>query len=136
MATSKKSDGSGTTRPEDIQRHFAEAVNSGKIDAVLALYAPEARLVVPPSGPVVTGLPAIREALERVLALKGKMVLDTTYCIQAGDVALLRGKWRLTGTGPDGKSITMEGESAEVVRRQPDGRWLYIVDHPRGADTG
>jgi hypothetical protein len=27
----------------------------------------------------------------------------------------------------------MEGESAEVARRQPDGRWLYVVDHPMGA---
>jgi ketosteroid isomerase-like protein len=133
MATSKTV---AQTKPEDIQRHFAEAVNSGKIDAVLALYEPGATLVVPPSGPAVTGRPAIREALERVLALKGKMVLDTTYCIQAGDVALLRGKWRLTGTGPDGESVALEGESAEVARRQPDGRWLYIVDHPLGAGSG
>jgi ketosteroid isomerase-like protein len=125
----------GPTKPEYIQRHFAEAINSGKIDAVVALYEPDATLVVPPSGPAVTVLAAIRDALEPVLALKGKMVLDTTYCIQAGDVALLRGKWRLTGTGPDGHPVTMEGESAEVARRQPDGRWLYIVDHPRGADS-
>jgi hypothetical protein len=32
------------TKPEDIQRHFAEAVNSGKVDAVLALYEPGATL--------------------------------------------------------------------------------------------
>jgi ketosteroid isomerase-like protein len=134
MATSKTSAGSRETRPQDIQRHFAEAMNSGKIEAVVALYEPEATLVVPPAGPPVTGHAAIREALESVLALKGKMVLDTTYCIQSGDVALLRGKWHLTGKGPDGEPIIMEGESAEVARRQPDGRWLYIVDHPRGAD--
>jgi ketosteroid isomerase-like protein len=133
MATSKRS--IGPTEPGDIQRHFAEAINSGKIDAVLALYEPGATLVVPPSGPAVTGLSAIREALERVLELKGKMVLDTTYCVQAGDVALLRGKWRLTGPGPDGESVTMEGESAEVARRQSDGGWLYVIDHPLGAES-
>ena len=134
MATSKRS--TGPAKPDDIQRHFAEAVNSGDIDAVLALYEPGATLVIPPSGPPVTGLSAIREALERVLALKRKMVLDTTYCIQAGDVALLRGKWSLTDTGPLGESVTMEGESAEVARRQPDGRWLYVIDHPLGAGSG
>ena len=91
-------------------------------------------LVVPPSGPAVTGLAAIREAFERVLALQGEMALDTTYCVQAGDVALLRGKWRVIGTGPDGQPVNMEGESAEVARRQPDGRWLYVVDHPFGAE--
>lgn len=131
MATSNKS--VGPAEPGDIQRRFAEAMSSGKIDAVLALYEPGATLVVPPSGGAVTGLPAIREALERVLALKGKMVLDTVYCIQSGDVALLRGKWSLIGTGSDGEPVTMEGESSEVARRQPDGRWLYVLDHPMGA---
>jgi ketosteroid isomerase-like protein len=124
-----------TPTPEDVQRLFAEAFNSSNIDAVLAVYEPEATLVVPPSGPAVTGLAAIREALEPVLALKGKMVLDTIYCVQAGNVALLRGKWRLTGTDPDGNPVTMEGESAEVARRQPDGRWLYVIDHPMGAGS-
>ncbi len=132
MTTSKQN--IGPTKPEDIQRHFAEAINSGNIDAVLALYEPGATLVVPPSGPAVTGPSAIREAFERVLALKGKMEFDTTYCVHAGDVALLRGKWSLTGKGPDGESITMEGESSEVARRQPNGHWLYVVDHPRGAE--
>src|SRR5262245_87755 len=127
--------GSRATKPEDIHPQFAQAINSGKIEAVLAFYEPEATFFIPPSGPVVTGLAAIREALEQVLALKGTMVLDTTYCVQAGDLALLRGKWRLSGTDPDGDPIMMEGESAEVVRRQPDGRWLYIIDHPRGADN-
>jgi hypothetical protein len=61
MATSKKSFGSGPIKPEDIQRHFADAMTFGKIDAVLALYEPGATLVVPPSGPAVTGLAAIRD---------------------------------------------------------------------------
>src|SRR5438034_1052873 len=124
----------GATKPEDIHQQFAQAINSGKIEAVLAFYEQGATFFVPPSGPSVTGLAAIREALEQVLTVKGTMTLDTTYCVQAGDLALLRGKWHLTGADPDGNPITMEGESAEVVRRQSDGRWLYVVDHPRGAD--
>ena len=44
----------------------------------------------------------------------------------------------LVGTGaspaltPDGKSVTMTGRSAEVVRRQADGTWKFMIDNPRG----
>jgi ketosteroid isomerase-like protein len=31
---------------------------------------------------------------------------------------------------PDGASISMGGTTAEVLRRQPDGRWLYVIDNP------
>ena len=34
------------------------------------------------------------------------------------------------GTGPDGKAVSMAGQSTEVVRRQPDGTWRYVVDNP------
>jgi ketosteroid isomerase-like protein len=49
MATSNKNDCSAATKPEDIQRLFAEAINSGNVDALLALYESDATLVVPPS---------------------------------------------------------------------------------------
>jgi ketosteroid isomerase-like protein len=63
MTKSKKNLADAPTKPEDIHRQFAEAVTSAKIDAVLALYERDATLFVPPSGPAVTGLPAIRESL-------------------------------------------------------------------------
>lgn len=33
----------------------------------------------------------------------------------------------------DGKPLSMSGKTSEVLRRQPDGRWLYIIDHPADA---
>jgi ketosteroid isomerase-like protein len=42
------------------------------------------------------------------------------------------GEWTLSGTGQDGKPVTMGGLSADVLRRQPDGRWLIAVDNPWG----
>jgi ketosteroid isomerase-like protein len=38
----------------------------------------------------------------------------------------------LDGTGPDGKPVKIEGQSAEVARRQPDGTWLFVIDNPHG----
>jgi ketosteroid isomerase-like protein len=121
-------------KPEELHSKFAAAFNSGNIDAVLAFYEPDTTLVPPPAGPPVTGLTAIRLVLAQFLALKGRMTLETKYCVQSGDLALLRGQWQLTGASPDGKPVILKGNSVEVARRQPDGRWLYGIDHLAGAD--
>jgi ketosteroid isomerase-like protein len=44
--------------------------------------------------------------------------------------------WKLTGTRPDGQAIALEGLSSDVVRQQPDGRWLVIIDDPWGSTSG
>ena len=51
----------------------------------------------------------------------------------AGDVALVTASWQLAMTGPDGKPAEMSGQSLEVVRRQPGGGWLFVIDEPFGA---
>ena len=121
------------SNPEDAHRLFANAFNAGDLESLVALYEPEARLV-PQPGQIVMGHAAIREALQGFLALQGYLTVETTYVVQAGDIALLRAQWHLTGTSPDGQPLAMGGKTTEVVRRQSDGRWLYIIDHPYGAD--
>ena len=62
------------------------------------------------------------------------MTVKTVSAVQAGDIALLCAQWHLTGTGPDGQSVVLNGKTAEVVQRQPDGRWLYLIDNPYGSE--
>lgn len=121
------------SKPEDAHRLFAEAFNAGDMESLMALYAPDARLV-PQPGQVVTGHAAIREALQGFLALQGQIRMETTYVVQAGDVALLRSQWNLTGKGADGQSLALGGKSTEVLRQQSGGTWLFAIDHPYGAD--
>ena len=52
----------------------------------------------------------------------------------AGELALLQGKWVLLGTGPDGAEMHSEGRNTETVRRQADGRWLFVIDNPGVAE--
>ena len=120
-------------RPEEIHSRFATAFNSGNLDAIMALYEPEASLV-PQPGQVVQGRDAIRQALLQFLALKGTMQVKSIFRVHGPGLVLMRGQWKLTGTGPDGKPIEMMGQSVEVVRQQPSGEWLLAVDHPFGAD--
>jgi len=48
---------------------------------------------------------------------------------RAGGLAMLHGKWTLTGTGPDGTQIRREGRNTETARLQADGRWLFVIDN-------
>ena len=119
--------------PRQFDEHFAKAFNAADADAVLALYEPDATLI-PQPGQVTRGHTAIRYALQQFLALKGTMQVRSVFVIHGPGVALMRGQWKLTGTGPDGKPIEMNGQSVEVARQPPSGDWLLAVDHPFGAD--
>ena len=76
-------------------------------------------------GKPVTGHDRIREAFKVSLSSGARMKLDTRAVIESGDgLAVLHGAWSL------GPSASTEGLSTEVVRRQPDGHWLFVIDNP------
>ena len=116
-------------RPEEIHAAFTTAFNDGNLEALIALYEPEAS-IAPAPGEVVTGTAAIRSVLAGFLALKGRMAITTTRVVAAEDVALLHGTWTLTGTDQDGKAVELAGRNTEVVRRQSDGTWRFAIDNP------
>jgi len=120
-------------KPEDAHRQFEAAFNAGDLEALLDLYTPDARLVTEP-GHIVTGRAAIREALQGLFAIKGRMKVETIFAIQAGDIALCRARWELNGAAPDGQQVAMTGKTSEIVQRQPNGQWLYVIDDPHGSE--
>jgi uncharacterized protein (TIGR02246 family) len=121
--------------PEDLDRLFAEALNAGKLDALVALYEPQAALTPMPDK-LVTGTAAIRESLAAFLAGNPTISLNPRLVAQSGDLAVVSAKWELSVTGPDGKPAKMTGQSVEVLRRQSDGRWLFAIDLPFGVEAG
>ena len=123
----------GVQRPEDIHHLFSSAFNEGNVDSIIALYEPEGALI-PQPGQVTRGHTAIRHALAQFLALKGTMQVRTVFVIHGTGIALLRGQWTHTGTGPDGSPVRMVGQSVEVARQQLTGEWFLAIDHPFGAD--
>jgi ketosteroid isomerase-like protein len=106
-------------QPEDITRLFVERSNAGDAAGVAALYEPNAVLAYP-AGSQTVGRAAIQALWEQVLAhaphFEPEQPLPTLI---SGDIAL-------TSTPPkDGT-----GARAQVVRRQPDGSWLRLLDQP------
>jgi uncharacterized protein (TIGR02246 family) len=115
--------------PEQAHRLFVEAFNSGNLDALVALYEPEAITFNKENQPV-KGSAQIREALSGFLSMKPHITLTTRDALRNGELALLRSQWEMTFTGPDGKPVQIAHRSTEVVRLQKDGRWLYVIDNP------
>ena len=121
--------------PEQAIELFSRCLNTGDFDGALSLYEPDAAFV-PQPGVVLTGLDAIREALAGFVALEPAITGRIAKVIRAGDTALVTNAWKLTGTQPDGQAIALEGLSSDVVRQQPDGRWLVVIDDPWGSTPG
>ncbi len=117
------------TEPGDVQQDFLQAFNAGDITALMAVYEPGAAFVAEP-GQVVTETTGIRDALNGFLSMKGTLSLKKQTVVAAGDIALLHGEWDLQGTGPDGNPVEMTMRTSEVVRRQANGSWLYVIDNP------
>lgn len=119
----------GATEPTQVIEHFAKRFNSGDLDGIMnELYEDEIALQPGPGAPVVVGKAAVREVLQGFLAMNGTMSILGAAAIPNGDLALTHSKWRLEVK--DGEP--MEAITAEVVRRQPDGTWRYIIDNPFG----
>ena len=117
--------------PEEVIELFASALGRGDVDGAMTLYEREATLA-PRPGEQVTGLDAIRAALEQFAALKPTLTGDITKVLTADGVALVMNRWRLSGTQPDGTPVEMNGHSADVLRRDGDGGWRILIDDPWG----
>jgi ketosteroid isomerase-like protein len=107
-------------------------VNRGDLDAAVAFYEPDAVLVAQP-GQLARGTEQIRAALGGFVALKAVVRSSAEQVVESGDIALYLGRWSLQGADPSGASVTMGGESSDILRRQPDGRWLIALGNPWGA---
>jgi ketosteroid isomerase-like protein len=105
--------------PEDLTRLFVERANDADAEGAAALYEPDAVLAYPP-GSFTVGRDAIRGRFEQMFAsrphFEPEPPLPTVAC---GDLAL-------TSTPPKDDA----GARAQVVRRQPDGTWLRVIDQP------
>jgi uncharacterized protein (TIGR02246 family) len=118
--------------PADVDRLFAEALSRGDLDGALAQYEDDAQFVQD-NGEVAQGRAAIREALRDLLTNHPTLDCYEIDVQQHGDLAVLRARWTYTGIGRDGAPIDARGRSIEIVRRQPDGSWRFVIDMPSGA---
>jgi uncharacterized protein (TIGR02246 family) len=122
-----------TATPEQVLETIVEGINSGNLDTLMPLYESGAAFVTQP-GSLAHGSPGVRHALAGFISMKGKLDLEVTRVLEVDDLALVTGTWSFDGTGPDGEPVRLAAINADVLRRQADGTWRFVIDNPWGTD--
>jgi uncharacterized protein (TIGR02246 family) len=122
-----------TETPEHVLKAVVEGINTGNFDLLMSLYEPEAAFATQP-GSLAHGLGGICESLDAFVAMKGTLDLKVSRVLEVSDLALVVGDWSFTGTGPDGEPVKLAAKNADVLRRQADGSWRFVIDNPWGTD--
>ena len=125
--------------PLDTIAKLTAAINRGDLSAMVESFEPDAVLVVQPlagqHGQTARGAAAIREAYAGFVSLKPALCRVSQTIVEAGSIALHSSRWTLTATSPDGKKIDRASVSSDVLRKQPDGRWLVVIYNPYGTSV-
>ena len=119
--------------PQQVLESIVTGINTGNLESLVPLYESDAAFATQP-GSLAHGVPGVREALSGFISLTGTLDLDVTRVLEVDDLALVIGVWSFDGTGPDGETVRLEARNADVLRRQPDGTWRFVIDNPWGTD--
>lgn len=122
-----------TATPELVLEAIVTGINNGDLDSLIPLYESEAAFATEP-GSLAHGPAGIAEALDGFISMQGKLDLEVTRVLEADDLALVIGVWSFNGTGPDGQPVRLSARNADVLRRQTDGTWRFVIDNPWGTD--
>jgi ketosteroid isomerase-like protein len=128
----------GAPSPELCNLWLARAFNAQDIEAAVAMYHPEASIVqvdrVHGGTRIARGADGIRETMAAYIGLRPHMDVITHHTTVAGDFAMTRSQWLITGRDKDGNPTEVYHHGMEVHRRLADGTWVFFIDHPFGAD--
>jgi ketosteroid isomerase-like protein len=58
------------------------------------------------------------------------MTTEIVKVVAGDDLAMVYNDWHLSAKRPDGQLVEASGKALEVVRRQRDGAWRFILDDP------
>lgn len=103
----------------------------GDLGQVMTTYEPSATIMFEPGTPI-SNPEAQRERFAAMLALEPRFNFGHHEIFVAGDIALHLMPWAMEGKAPDGSAVEQGGLSVAVLRRQPDGEWLMVIDDPHG----
>jgi uncharacterized protein (TIGR02246 family) len=123
----KKAGVAPVTDIDKLYDAWQDRMNAGDLEGLVDLYVEDVTYVNP-EGKVLVGKAAVLADFAEVLALKPHIVLGDRKHLLYHDVALTTNHWRMTFAGPDGKEQVLTGGGIEVMRKQADGGWRYIID--------
>jgi uncharacterized protein (TIGR02246 family) len=119
------------TEPEGVIPSLLERFNSGNVQAMMALYAPEA-VFIAKDGRTITDRAEIAAQFERDISLGLPLKANVRHVFVGDDTAQIVVDWSIHGTGANGEQVRLGGSASDIVRRGEDGFWRYLIDNNQG----
>lgn len=119
--------------PKEFLTSYVKKFNGVDISSLISMYELDA-CFVSQEGEVVKGIENVRQRLQSLINMNGKIESKVIGVVQTNDIALVNTKWSFNGTGPDGKAVTITGKATDVLRQQSDPTWRILIDNPWGAN--
>ena len=117
----------GANGPESVSSQLEALLRKGDLEGLLKLYENEA--VFADFDGTAVGLAEVRSAHQKFIDSGLVLTLNDSVVFEVDDIALVHWSW----TVDNGDGTSMEGASAEVLRRQADGSWKFIIDNSDGS---
>ncbi|MBK8972294.1 MAG: DUF4440 domain-containing protein [Hahellaceae bacterium] len=103
------------------------AFAAGDLEKILATYSSEA-VIVGDAGQEVRGQEDLTGLFREMLPAGAAFTYGAHQVVVSGDIALHLMKW----SAPDSQGNYTSALSVAVLRRQADGLWKIVIDHPFG----
>jgi quinol monooxygenase YgiN/ketosteroid isomerase-like protein len=114
--------------PAEMNGKYLDAYGARDVQAIMALYAPGASSVWQP-GSTISGT-AHRDAIAEFFKKEPKLTAEVRQRYVLGDVAALVVDWSIEV--PGGPEMTGSGTGFDVLKKNADGHWRYIITNPFG----
>jgi uncharacterized protein (TIGR02246 family) len=105
---------------------YADALNAGDADAVLALFHRDATMRTF-TGAVLSDREALHAEAVHSISAQARLTNKPKATLIGGDTALIIVDWSLEAISPDGTRISPTGTTTAVARRSADESWRFAV---------
>lgn len=112
---------------EKLYDAWQERFNAADMEGMVDLYVSDVSYINP-QGKEMFGRSGVRADFAEAFALKSQVDLHDRKHIIYRDTVLTTNHWTLTLNGADGARQTLTGGGIEVLRKQADGGWRFIID--------
>lgn len=110
----------------DLVSTWMAATGAGDLPTVLGLMADDVVFMVPGQEPF--GKEAFATASQAMKDVRFEGSYDIREIKVLGDWAYLRNYIALTVTPPGGEPVRRAGYALSILRKQPDGKWVFARD--------
>jgi ketosteroid isomerase-like protein len=122
-------DPSKRSSPKELLALLGKYIEARDVEAILAIHEPGASLVEFGGG-ISRGEEELRKSYGKFFQSKPQLKVNALQIVESGGVAIILGDYTLKFEDQNGEIMNSAGKFGDMVRQQPDGSWLYLLDNP------